>query len=118
MGLDALIMLLSSSLEIGARLECDIASFEQFVVLWCHKLRTYQYDRSRSVARTSIRKAGLLNVDKVSFGSTIGFCKEKLMLLRCGYVRELAAASYPHIHGGGGEFPCIAGGGRGGWRLI
>ncbi len=40
------------------------------------------------------------------------------MLLRCGYVWELAAASYPHIHGGGGDFPCIAGGGRGCWRVV
>ncbi len=40
------------------------------------------------------------------------------LLLRCGYVRELAAASYPHIHGSGGDFPYIAGGRGGGWRLI
>ena len=33
------------------------------------------------------------------------------MLLRGGYVRELAAASDPHIHGDGGDFPSIAGGG-------
>ncbi len=49
-------------------------------------------------------------------GSTIGFRKEGL-LLRSGYVRELAAASYPHIQCGGGDFPCIAGGVCGGWRL-
>ncbi len=42
----------------------------------------------------------------------------KGLLLRSGYVRELAAASYPHIHGSGGDFPCIAGGRGGGWRLI
>ena len=37
-------------------------------------------------------------------GSTIGFLKEFWLLLCGGYVRELAAASYPHIHGSGG-FP-------------
>jgi len=41
----------------------------------------------------------------------------KVLLLRSGYVWELAAASYPHIHCGGGDFPCIAGGGCGGRRL-
>ncbi len=51
------------------------------------------------------------------FGSTIGFRKEGLLLLRSGYVRELASASYPHIQCGGGDFPGIAGGGCGGWRL-
>ncbi len=43
--------------------------------------------------------------------------KRPLMLLRGGYVRELAAASYPHIHGGGGDFPCVAGGACGERRL-
>ncbi len=38
----------------------------------------------------------------------------KRLLLRGGYVRELVPASYPHIHRGGGDFPCIEGGGRGG----
>ncbi len=41
----------------------------------------------------------------------------KGLLLRSGYVRDLAAASYPHIQGGGGNFPSLAGGGCGGWRL-
>ncbi len=45
------------------------------------------------------------------------FVRKGLLLLRSGYVRELAAASYPHIRCGGGDFPCIAGGGCGGWRL-
>ncbi len=40
-----------------------------------------------------------------------------LLLLRDGYVRELAVASYPHIHGGGGDFPLIAGGACGERRL-
>ncbi len=35
-------------------------------------------------------------------------------MLRSGYVRELAAASYPHIQCGGGDFSCIAGGDCGG----
>ncbi len=39
------------------------------------------------------------------------------LLLRSGYVRELAAASYPPIQCGGGDFSCIAGGGCGGRRL-
>ncbi len=45
------------------------------------------------------------------------FLRKGLLLLRSGYVRELAAASYPHIQCGGGDFPCLAGGGCGGWRL-
>ncbi len=45
------------------------------------------------------------------------FVRKGLLLLRSGYVRELAAASYPHIQCGGGDFPFIAGGGCGGWRL-
>ncbi len=39
------------------------------------------------------------------------------MLLHSGYVRELVAASYPHFHCGGGDFPCIAGGVCGERRL-
>ena len=50
-------------------------------------------------------------------GSTIEIPKEEQLLLCGGYVRELAPASYPHSHGGGGDFPCIAGGGHGCWRL-
>ncbi len=38
------------------------------------------------------------------------FVRKGLLLLRGGYVRELAAASYPHIHCGGGDFSGIAGG--------
>ncbi len=34
----------------------------------------------------------------------------KMLLLRSGYVRELAAASYPHIQCGGSDFSGIAGG--------
>ena len=40
--------------------------------------------------------------------------RKGLLLLRSGYVRELAAASYPHIQWGDGDFPCIAGGVVGG----
>ncbi len=40
-----------------------------------------------------------------------------LLLFRGGYVRELAAASYPHIHGGGSDFSSIAGGSCGERRL-
>ncbi len=32
------------------------------------------------------------------------FVRKGLLLLRSGYVRELAAASYPHIQCGGGDF--------------
>ncbi len=46
------------------------------------------------------------------------FVRKVLLLLRSGYVRELAAASYPHIHGGGGDFPCVAGGGCGERRPV
>ena len=45
------------------------------------------------------------------------FVRKELLLLCGGYVRELAPASYPHIHGGGGDFLGAAGGARGGWRL-
>ncbi len=45
------------------------------------------------------------------------FARKGLLLLCSGDVRELAAASYPHIHCGGGDFPSQAGGGCGGWRL-
>ena len=38
------------------------------------------------------------------------FVRKGPLVLRSGYVRELAAASYPHIHCGVGDFPCIAGG--------
>ncbi len=51
------------------------------------------------------------------FGSTIEFREEELLLLRSGYVRELALASYPHIHCGGGDFPLVAGGVCGERRL-
>ncbi len=53
----------------------------------------------------------------IGFGSTIEFREEELLLLRSGYVRELALASYPHIHCGGGDFPCVAGGVCGERRL-
>ncbi len=53
----------------------------------------------------------------VGFGSTIEFREEELLLLRSGYVRELALASYPHIHCGGGDFPFVAGGVCGERRL-
>ncbi len=56
-------------------------------------------------------------IEKVRSGSTIGFVRKGLLLLRSGYVRELAAASYPHIQWGGDDFPLIAGSGCGGWRL-
>ncbi len=44
--------------------------------------------------------------------------RKGLLLLGSGYVRGLAAASYPHIQCGGGDFPSLAGGVCGGWRLI
>ncbi len=53
----------------------------------------------------------------VRLGSTIEFREEELLLLRSGYVRELALASYPHIHCGGADFPFVAGGVRGERRL-
>ena len=45
------------------------------------------------------------------------FVSKVLLLLRNGYVRELAVASYPHIQCGGGDFPGIAGGVCGERRL-
>ncbi len=45
------------------------------------------------------------------------FVRKGLLLLRSGDVRELAAASYPHIHCDGGDFPFIAGGVCGERRL-
>jgi hypothetical protein len=54
---------------------------------------------------------------KSGLGLPSDFVRKGLLLLRSGYVRELAVASYPHIQCGGGDFPCIAGGGCGGWRL-
>ena len=45
------------------------------------------------------------------------FVRTGLLLLRSGYVRELAAARYPHIQCGGGDFPSLAGGVRGERRL-
>ncbi len=77
-----------------------------------------------------MRQAGRQSKDVQFFGTAIlvhamsdmglpsDFEGKRLLLLRCGYVRELAAASYPHIDGGGGNFSYIAGGGSGGWRLI
>ena len=38
------------------------------------------------------------------------FARKGLLLLRSGYVGELASASYPHIYCGGSDIPCIAGG--------
>ena len=52
-----------------------------------------------------------------ALGLPSDFVRKCLLLLRSGDVREFAAASYPHIHCGGGDFPFIAGGGCGGWRL-
>jgi hypothetical protein len=37
-------------------------------------------------------------------GLPSNFVAKRLLLLRSGYVRELAAASYPHIHCSGGGF--------------
>ncbi len=37
------------------------------------------------------------------------FVRKVLLLLHSGYVRELAAASYPHIQCSGGDFPGMAG---------
>ncbi len=56
-------------------------------------------------------------IDMPRNGSTIEFREEELLLLRSGYVRELALASYPHIHCGGGDFPFVAGGVCGERRL-
>ncbi len=52
-----------------------------------------------------------------SLGLPSDFVRKGLLLLRSGYVRELAAASYPHIQCGGGDFPGIAGGVCGERRL-
>ncbi len=38
------------------------------------------------------------------------FARKGLLLLRSGDVRERAAARYPHIQCGGGDFPSLAGG--------
>ena len=43
-------------------------------------------------------------------GLPSNFVRNRLLLLRSGDVRELAAASYPHIQCGGSDFPGIAGG--------
>ncbi len=50
-------------------------------------------------------------------GLPSNFVRKELLLLRSGYVRELASASYPHIHCGGGDFSCVAGGVCGERRL-
>ena len=52
----------------------------------------------------------------ISMGLPSDFVGKRL-LLRSGYVRGLASASYPHIHCGGGDFPCMAGGVCGERRL-
>ena len=52
------------------------------------------------------------------FGSTIEFRKEMAVVVARWVCGELAVASYPHIHGGGGEFFGRAGGVCGGWRLV
>ncbi len=43
-------------------------------------------------------------------GLPSNFVRNRLLLLRSGDVRELAAASYPHSQCGGSDFPGIAGG--------
>ncbi len=48
-------------------------------------------------------------------GSTIGIREERAAQWACARTR---AASYPPIQCGGGDFPFIAGGGCGDWRLI
>ncbi len=53
---------------------------------------------------------GLVRPSMAALGLPSDFVRKGLLLLRSGYVRELAAASYPHIHCGGGDFPFIAGG--------
>ncbi len=65
------------------------------------------------------RATTMMHADAVmsAVGLPSDFVRKGLLVLRSGYVRELAAASYPHIHRGGGDFPFIAGGGCGGWRL-
>ncbi len=45
-----------------------------------------------------------------AMGLPSNFVRKGLLLLRSGYVRELASASYPYIPCGGGDFPCVAGG--------
>ena len=51
-------------------------------------------------------------------GLPLNFVRKRLLLLRSGYVRELAPASYPHIHGGGDDFSRDAGGAGGDRRLV
>jgi len=53
----------------------------------------------------------------LGMGLPSDFVRKGLLLLRSGYVRELAAVSYPHIQCSGGDFPGIAGGGCGERRL-
>ncbi len=45
-----------------------------------------------------------------ALGLLSDFVRKGLLVLGSGYVRELAAASYPHIQCGGGDFPGMAGG--------
>ncbi len=54
---------------------------------------------------------------RAALGLPSKFEWKRPLLLRGGYVRELAVASYPHIHGGGGDFLSIAGGACGERRL-
>ena len=54
---------------------------------------------------------------KSPLGLPSNFVRKGLLWLHSGDVREPAAASYPHIHCGGGDFPCLAGGVCGERRL-
>ncbi len=65
--------------------------------------------------RPFLRQASCLGSSAVGLPSKFEW--KWFLLLRGGYVRELATASYPHIQFGGGDFPGIAGGVCGGWRL-
>ena len=51
-------------------------------------------------------------------GSTIGIRKERAVVVAQWVCARTRATSYPPIQCGGGDFPFIAGGGCGDWRLI
>ncbi len=81
------------------------------------RLRYHTTNRGDDNPRISVC---LMPVNLIARRSPLGLRSDfvrKGLLLRSGYVRDLAAASYPHIQGGGGNFPTLAGRGCGEWRL-
>ncbi len=95
-----------------ARESCSIVP-DLMYLLW----PTPIHQRAVVFVRYGLIAAKMVPTPNSASGLPSNFVKKGLLLLRSGYVRELASASYPHIHCGGADFPFVAGGVCGERRL-